>query len=107
MATPYSKYKEGVEAAFRHSAKAAGHLFNNGVVIFAPICHSHPIAAINNIGGTIETWAILDEPFLNNAIGIIVIKMPGWDESTGIAWEIEYMKSLNKPVLYMEWPIGE
>lgn len=46
-----------------------------------------------------------DEPLMNAAYGIIVVKMPGWRKSKSIAFEIDTFKRAGKPVLYMEWPL--
>lgn len=103
LATPYSKYSKGHEAAFKESCVQAGILLNAGIKVFGPIAHSHPIAEYGNIDKLdYEMFLGLDVPFLNAAKGIIVCKLDGWDKSYGVDWEIKHMQTRNKPVVYME-----
>ena len=81
----------------------AGLLLNAGIKVFGPISHSHPIAEYGNIDKLdYEMFLGLDVPFLNAAAGIIVCRMDGWDTSFGVQWEIEHMKEISKPIIYME-----
>lgn len=106
LATPYSKYVGGIEEAYQEAAYQASRLVKAKVKVFCPIAHTHPIAIEGEMDPLDHTiWLPADEPFMKNAFGLIVAKMPGWDESYGIAEEIKYFKSVNKPVLYWDcWP---
>ena len=42
LASPYSKYPEGTQAAFEMACWQAGLLIRAGVPVFSPIAHSHP-----------------------------------------------------------------
>jgi hypothetical protein len=44
LATPYSRYKDGLEAAFRDACVAAKQLMNERFPVFCPIAHSHSSA---------------------------------------------------------------
>lgn len=44
LATPYSKFEGGLEAAFRAAAEVAAKLVRQGESVYSPICHTHPIA---------------------------------------------------------------
>jgi hypothetical protein len=44
LATPYTKYPHGQEAAFWLAVEHRGFLLRAGVPCFSPIVHSHPIA---------------------------------------------------------------
>ena len=35
--------------------------------------------------------------------GLIVCQMSGWQDSYGLAHEIEYFEAANKPILHMPW----
>lgn len=105
LATPYSKYAGGLEAAFAEACKAAASLVTHGIRVYSPIAHTHPIAMHGNIDPLgHEIWVPADAPFMHNAVGFIVVKMAGWAESFGIGEEITMFRSLGKPILYMEWP---
>lgn len=105
LASPYSKYPAGLEAAFRDICKAAGYLINNKVPIFCPIAHSHPISMHGNLDALDhDVWLPADKPFFEGASGIIVCKMDTWEKSYGINYEIEAFRQLGKPIWYMSYP---
>jgi len=107
LATPYSKHPGGLDMAFRHACVAAAHCIRLGRRVYCPIAHSHPIA----IHGVIDPydhdiWLPQDQPFMDGADGIIIVQMPGWEESHGISVEIEVFSRAGKPVEYMAWPLN-
>ncbi|MEE9598198.1 MAG: DUF1937 family protein [Acidiferrobacterales bacterium] len=105
VATPYSKYPEGVTAAFTEACRATAALLKHGIRVYSPIAHTHPIAIHGGLDvKDLSIWLPADRPLMQAAVGMIVVKMKGWEESTGIAHEIEAFKKAGKPVLEMEWP---
>jgi len=108
LATPYSKYSLGTEEAFKEAARVAGKLIQAGVKLFCPITHSHPIATYSGLKlDDYDIWLPADRPFMDLAQGILVVKMPGWDQSYGVGHEIEVFRAAGKPVRYLEWPVKE
>lgn len=106
LATPYSKYAQGREQAYRDACQAAALLLKRGLHVFSPVAHSHPIAELGGIDPLChKTWMPLDLDILERSDGLLVIQMPGWNESTGVAMEIERAQKLNKPVSYLSWPM--
>ena len=107
LATPYSKYPEGIEKAFQHACEAAAHLVREGKLVYCPIAHTHPVAVYGGLDPfDHDIWLPQDRPFMDGAAGLIVVMMPGWAESYGIGEEIKIFRAAGKPVEYMEWPIG-
>ncbi len=102
LATPYSRYERGTEAAFQDAIAAAVICIRAGIQVFSPIAHTHPIAVHGGLAGHFEMWASLDEAMIRASDGMIVVRMDGWDRSEGIAAEIAICERLRKPVLYME-----
>lgn len=103
LATPYSKYTAGLEAAFQEAAKQAAVLTRAGIPVFSPIAHTHPVAIHGNLDPLDHSiWLEADRTFMEAARGIIVCKMQGWDESYGVKFEIEAFERMGKPVFYME-----
>lgn len=101
LATPYSKYRAGTEAAYRDACALAAHLFRAGVQVYSPIAHTHAIAEIGGLAGHFERWAAFDEAMIRASDGLIVAAtMDGWRESAGIAAEIAICERLRKPVHY-------
>lgn len=103
LATPYTKFPGGIDAAFKMAAHAAARCVRYGLPIFSPIAHTHPIAIEGGIDPLdLETWLRVDQPFIEAAAGLIVYQADGWESSKGIAHEIEAFQRAGKPVLYMK-----
>lgn len=49
LATPYSRYAAGIEAAFQAASEQAAILVRHGIPVFCPIAHTHPIAIHGDI----------------------------------------------------------
>jgi hypothetical protein len=106
LASPYSKYPDGIEAAFKEVSKGAAWLISKGVKLYCPIAHTHPIAIHGGMNPLDhEIWLPADTPFMNTAMGLLVYQMPTWQDSYGISVEIEMFKQQEKPVEYLEWPL--
>jgi len=101
LATPYSKHPRGTEAAFQEAIAAAVTCIRAGVMVYSPIVHTHPIAVAGELPGHFEQWAAFDKAMIAASEGIIVVQMDGWQQSSGIAAEIEMAAALGKPVLYV------
>lgn len=103
LASPYSKYPDGLEAAFRDVCEQAGLLTKAGIPIFSPIAHTHPIAiqcGMDPLDHTI--WLPADFPILDAACGMIFCKMKSWEKSYGMGVEKARFLSQGKPVYDME-----
>lgn len=104
LASPYSKYPAGLEAAFQEVCRQAALLVHHGIPVYSPIAHTHPIAIH---GGTDPLdhgiWLPADLPMMRAAYrGLIVCKMPTWEISYGIGEEIKEFGALKRRVVYME-----
>lgn len=107
LGSPYSKYPEGLEAAFQEVSKAAGLLIKAGHKVYSPIAHTHPVAIHSGLDPLDHSiWLPADEPFMHGAGGLVVLKMTSWRVSYGLSVEIETFNKLRKPVEYMEWNDG-
>ncbi len=113
LASPYSKFPYGKDNAFAEVARLAAHLMKCDMDIFCPIAHSHPIETVAIASGdwddieTGEFWLKQDFAVLKHCDELIVYKMPGWEDSLGVAEELEYAKSLGIPVTYVEYNNNE
>jgi len=108
LASPYSHRSPAVrEARFRAACRAAADLMRRGTVVFCPIAHSHPIAAVMTRQGLFEPaldpelWKRQDAPYLGFCDRMIVLCLPGWHLSRGVLGEIEAMRAAGKHVEFM------
>lgn len=103
LSSPYSHPDPAIrEARFHAACKAAAQLMAKGDLIFSPIAHSHSVEMASGKVNDGAFWKRQDVPLLRHADKMIVLQLPGWVESKGIAWEIEMARSLNIPVEFME-----
>lgn len=103
LASPYSKYPDGIDAAFIEVCRAAGYLVSRGVRVYCPIAHTHPIAIHSNQDPLDhEIWVPLDRPLMGGAVGLVVYEMDTWRDSYGIALEVHHFHRVGKPIYGME-----
>lgn len=103
LAVPYSHPDPLVREQRYHAVnRLAAKLIEAGQVVFSPISMSHPIEAHMTKIYPTEFWLKLDmmvAPLCNH---LIVLKMPGWEESRGVRTEIIYFEKRGCPITYLE-----
>lgn len=102
LACPYSHPDPVVMAhRFDRVNRAAANLIEQGMVVYSPISHTHPIAVAGDLPD--KSWAFweqFDRAYLNLSHQLIVLCLPGWKESVGVAAEIKIAGELGIPVVY-------
>lgn len=107
LACPYSHADAKVRAErFDAVNRAAGKLINEGLIIFSPISHSHPIAEVSNLPLDFVFWDKFCTAYLMASRKVLVLTLPGWKESTGVTAEIDRAITLNIPVGYLPPDFG-
>ena len=105
LASPYSAYTGGTEAAVADVAYVAARLLAHGVAFYCPVAETYTIAAtgiIDHLGH--EEWMAHDIQILASARGVLVAGMDGWERSRGVTEEIEIARDAEKPV-YLLTPL--
>lgn len=101
LATPYSKFKPGLGAAFRMACRAAATCLKAGVPVYSPIAHMHPIALFSDLDPLDHSiWLPADRPMMDAATGMLVWMADGWSSSFGIQEEVKVFDQAGKPVIY-------
>jgi hypothetical protein len=100
VASPYSRYPDGLDAAFEAACKATGALIARGIPAFSPIAHSHPVARVCGIDPLDHAIWLPDAPLMDAAAALLVVKLDGWADSLGVAHEIKAFIAAGKPVIY-------
>lgn len=99
LATPYTKYADGIEQAFIDAAKLAARLLVSGIKVYSPIAHTHPLAIYGELDPLDHAiWMPFDEAMMDAASVLIVAQMDGWDRSKGVLHEIEFFHARQKPI---------
>ena len=111
IATPYTKYRRGLWAAYRMACAQTAFLMSHGVPAFSPIAHTHGVSRWGCLGEQPHGyWIAIDVPMMRAAHGLIVVRADGWDQSAGVSQEIAEFLAAGKPVLFMDpgfMPLGD
>jgi hypothetical protein len=107
LATPYSRYPHGLDAAHIDACLVAASLISRGLSIYSPIAHTHPIAHHGGLDKMDHAmWLQFDEAMMTASYGLIVAQLPGWEDSRGIDHEIEFFTRAGKLIDWLTWPDG-
>lgn len=103
LATPYSHSDhEVMKRRFDKVNRIAAKLMAQGLHIYSPISHTHPIAEVGNLPKGWDYWEEYDRKILAVCGKLMVYKQEGWDQSLGVKGEIEIAKQYNLPIEYIE-----
>lgn len=102
VGTPYSKWADGLDAAFVEASKLTARLMQHGLKVYSPIAHTHPLAVHGNIDPLDHSiWLPFDGAMMDKADAMIVAMMDGWFESKGVRHEIDVFNEAGKPVFFL------
>src|SRR5690606_36400127 len=103
LATLYSKYPKGVEAAFQEACIIAARLIRFKINVYSPIAHTHPIAVFGKLDQSDhDLWLTFDSAMMAKADALAVATMPTWQDSAGVAYEIRTFLHQQKPVFVLD-----
>lgn len=103
LASPYTHPSPAVrEQRYRDLQEYAGPLMASGQFIYAPILHTHHVAARYSLPVEFEWWERYNRAFIERSAGVIVADMNGWRESRGVRYEIALARSLSLPVWLLD-----
>lgn len=103
LATPYSLHARGIHNAWIDACNLAARLLVEGVKVYSPIAHGHPLAMFGNIDALDhQVWLPFDEAMMTASSALVVATMPGWQESYGVEHEIKFFMTELKPVFFVD-----
>jgi len=103
LACPYSSSYHALKVQRTLAAdKAAAKLMSAGFLTFSPISHSHGIATNGGLPGDWNFWQEYDEEFIAFARTLVVLTIPGYETSTGVAAEKKIADEIGRPVYYWD-----
>ena len=104
LAAPYSDPDPAVRKARVDAAtRIAAFLMSKGHVVFSPITHGHAVARhldLANVKHDHAFWMGQCLPLLGGCALLVIVPLPGWENSRGIATEREYASDCNMPELF-------
>ena len=102
LATPYTKWTD-LDAAANEAARINAALVKEGLNVFSPIVLGHQLAVIGGLPPRDPAlWPRFCAPYVDACDALIVVHMPGWQESTGITAEIRAFKESRRPIFDLD-----
>lgn len=100
LASPYSGNADTAlrQKRAEQANEYAAQLLLQGVFTFQPIWSTHAIAQRHELPKEHEFWVACNKAFIDPSAGIIVCDMEGVFESRGVKQEVEYAKTIGKPL---------
>ena len=100
VASPYSHPDGAVRAArYVEACRHTANLARAGRLVYSPIVHSHPLAELG-LPGDWAFWADHNRAMLGACRELVVLALPGWQESRGVAAEVAIATQLGLPVRF-------
>jgi hypothetical protein len=104
IGSPYSHQDpEVIEENYRRVSRLAAKLCSQGHVAFSPITYGHVLLTFEKMPGDWEFWKSFCISFLEKSDELLVYKMPGWENSRGLAAEIEFATEKNIKITWLEY----
>lgn len=102
LAGPYSsEFSEVCQARYDKLCQTAVVLMKSGIIVYSPIIYGHNLVKMG-LPGDFNYWGDFCLSILKNCQSLIVAKIDGWEESSGVKAEIDFAKSNGIPVLFTE-----
>ncbi len=99
LASPYTHMdKEVQHMRYLAVRDTTAHLMCNGVLVFSPILHCHPMAVSCGLKGDINFWRDYDFAMIAALPYFGILKLPGSESSKGIEEEKAHALSLGRIV---------
>lgn len=98
LSSPYAhKHKEIRQARFEEARNMTSMLLNAGLAVYSPIVYGHQFNLTFGTSGW-EFWKKQDLSMLDRCDGMVILELPGWSQSAGIANEVAHANLRKKPV---------
>jgi hypothetical protein len=101
LACPYSHPDPAVrDQRFLAACRATAELIREGHTVFSPVLIGHSLAH-EGLPGDWDFWEPHDREQLTQARALVVLMLPGWEESIGVQGEIAIARAIGLPIAYL------
>ena len=83
--------------------RVAGQLISQGIFVYSPLTHNVPFVEMLGLPNGWMHWAKFDHEMVSRCDRVIVLMLPGWEESKGVAAEIAHAEAIGRPIEWMEY----
>ena len=104
LACPYAHPNPFVMKKRHYIAnKVTSQLISKGICVYSPLTHDIPLNELG-IEGNWEFWKKHNHMMVSRCDKLILLKVSGWEQSKGVAGELECARKHNIPIEEMEAP---
>ncbi|MEM1368551.1 MAG: DUF1937 family protein [Cyanobacteria bacterium P01_H01_bin.15] len=102
LAAPYTHDDPRVVAErMRIIDSYAASMIGAGYRVFSPLSYGHNLARRYSLATNYEYWASFNDEILRACQYLLVLRLPGWQDSKGLAREIAIAKEREIPIEYL------
>lgn len=103
LASPYTHADPTVRSMrFLAACRAAAEMMRDGMIVYSPIAHSHPIALWNDMPVEWKFWRRQCLAMLFQCDAMVILTLDGWEQSVGVAAEIKSATDWQIPITKRE-----
>jgi hypothetical protein len=103
IASPYSDKDPKVsELRYEKVSQCCAELVYAGYIAFSPITYGHTLLGFKEMPGDWTFWNNFCISFLSKCELMVILTIPGWENSEGIKAEKEYAEQNGIPVIYWD-----
>ena len=108
LSSQYTNHPEGRGQALYDSATVVAKLANNGISVYSPVIQMDVLMNdTDHLKQSMpEFWKSYNHPFIENSIGVIILKSDGWDSCDTLYFEYDLAKSIELPVIFVPYPLN-
>jgi hypothetical protein len=98
LASPYTHKDKGVmHARYIAACNAQVFLALSGRYVYSPVAFGHAVEVQTGVNLPYEYWIRHGMRMLDKSTGVVVLPLPGWQESNGVKLEIDLALRVGKP----------
>jgi hypothetical protein len=102
LASPYTSADHTImDERYAAACKTTAWLLNNKVWVYSPIVHCHELAKMFNLPRDLPFWWDYNRNMLIPAKRLLILVLPGWEDSAGVTQETQFAADMHKPVEFI------
>ena len=113
LASPYTSYQSNARdnareenGRYKQIVEITALLIRRNYLVYSPIVHTHPIYKTGLVtGGAWDSWSDFDCATISHMDCLCVVEMDGWQDSRGMAAEVDFAKAMGIPIIHLPLPI--
>ena len=96
LASPYSHQDASMrEARYSAARDATAWMLAQRIWVYSPIVHCHELCKVQKLPTDAAYWQDYNFAMLRSAKELVVLNIPGWLDSKGVAAEIDFARQRN------------